>query len=350
MFVALPAVLALPPGASAATKVVTMGEPVASMNTFERQYSSDVNDFFPHGVKIHVGDKVKFVPAGFHTVDLPPRGGGALPGSIRAGSVSGSNDAAGGPFWFNGLPKLVSNPAVFGPGKLGKSVTYDGSKRVESGAPLSRNPKPMLVTFTKAGSFTYLCEIHAGMKGVVKVVAKSKSVPSAKADAKAVKTEVARDLKAAKALANTQVPAGTVSVGASASHGVEYFGFFPSKVTVPAGTTLRFAMSSASFEEHTATTGPGDPDKEPSSYLGKLAGSLQGPAPDPAFGYPSDRPGAPASLTPTLHGNGFWNSGLMDTSATTPLSAANAVTFSQAGTYEFYCLIHTSMHATVTVQ
>ena len=36
-------------------------------------------------------------------------------------------------------------------------------------------------------------------------------------------------------------------------------------------------MTTGSYEDHTATTGPGDPEKAPTSYLGKVAASLNGP-------------------------------------------------------------------------
>jgi len=115
------------------------------------------------------------------------------------------------------------------------------------------------------------------------------------------------------------------------------------------GTTLTFRMQAASFEAHTATTGPGDPGAETPSYLQELAKSFEAPVIDPRATYPSDQPGAPAVLTPTLHGNGFWNSGAIDASAATPLQDSNSVTFGAAGTYTFYCLIHPFMKATVTV-
>ena len=111
-------------------------------------------------------------------------------------------------------------------------------------------------------------------------------------------------------------------------------------------------MSSASLDIHTATTGPGDPENQPTSYLGVLAASLQGANLDPRAIFPSEKPGTvAASLTPTFHGNGFWNSGVLDNSTTTPaLPASNTVTFSAPGTYQFYCMIHPFMHATITVQ
>jgi plastocyanin len=233
----------------------------------------------------------------------------------------------------------------------GKSATFNGTQRVESGLPLSNKPKPFTVKFTKAGTFTYFCNLHAGMKGTVRVVPASKRVPSVAADSKAVRRQINAAIATAKSLAKTVVPANTVSVGASGPGGVEDFGFFPSTLTVPTGTTLTFMMSAKSYDVHTATTGPGNPETEPASYLGQLANGIgNSPVFPGAAAYPSDPPGTPAQLTPSSHGNGFWNSGVLDNSSATPLPASNSVTFAAPGTYQFYCLIHPFMHATVTVK
>ncbi len=50
----------------------------------------------------------------------------------------------------------------------------------------------------------------------------------------------------------------------------------------------------------------------PGSYVGKIAASLEAPATDGRALYPSDLPGSPVALSPTPHGNGFWNSGGLD--------------------------------------
>lgn len=343
---------ALPATAGATTKVVTMGEPANVARTFEQKFQSDVNAFFPRGITIHVGDSVKFVPVGFHTVDIPPRGSHALPLVTPQGTISGLNDAAGQPFWFNGQPDLNFNPAVFGPGGLGKRLTFNGTQRVDSGAPISQRPQPMTVKFTKTGSYTYFCDIHQGMKGVVHVVAKKAKAPSAKSDAAAVKRQVLAAEKVAKRLAHTVPPTGTVYVGSAGTGGVEFYGFFPSSETIPVGTTVRFSMSKGTFEDHTATTGPGDPSnpQDTSSYLGQIANSFNSPSLDQRAVYPSDPPATPAALSPTLHGNGFWNSGVMDASNATPLPSSYSVKFTAPGTYVFHCLIHTFMKATITVK
>jgi plastocyanin len=111
---ALALALAAPVAAQAATKQVYMGTPPSVQKTFNQTYGIDVNDFFPHGITVHVGDSVAFAPVGFHTVNLPAKGGSALPLIVPNGQkVSGSNDAAGHPFWFNGQASVGFNPALF---------------------------------------------------------------------------------------------------------------------------------------------------------------------------------------------------------------------------------------------
>jgi plastocyanin len=345
--------LCAPAAAQAATKTVDMGVPLASQKAFNNA-NSDVNDFVPHGTTIHVGDKIKFVATGFHTLDLPAKGKAPFPLIIpTANNVSGSNDAAGNPFWFNGRPILTFSPTLL-KFAFGKKLTYSGKQHIESGLPVAPKPKPISVKFTKAGKYTFFCNIHAGMKGTVKVVSKRKAVPSKKKDKAALQKQLSRDLKAAQALAKNPVSGAQanndVSVGASAAGGVEFFGFAPSSTNIPAGTTLRFHISSKSLDIHTATTGPGDPNADPNSYLGKLAATYQGAGPfDPIATYPSEQPGSPpATLTSTLHGNGFWSTGPLSNHVAA-LPKDGSVKFGQAGTYNFYCLIHPFMHLTVTV-
>jgi plastocyanin len=343
------AVLVFPLAAQAQTKTVNIGLPKGAQKKFQNT-GADVNNFFPHGVTIHAGDKVKFKPVGeFHTVDLPRRGQSALPIITPDGKkVSGALDAAGAPFWFNGQDELSFNP-VLGPGIYGKNVTFNGKKRIDSGAPLGNKLKPFTVKFPNAGTYTYFCDIHPGMKGVVRVVPKGRRIPSAQADKQTLDRQIKRDLKTAKSLAATKPPSGIVDVGVRGPGNVELYAMVPGSRTIPVGTTLRFRMSPGSTEFHTATFGPGDPERDPSSYLGQIAGTFQGNGPfDARALYPSEQPPTIASLTPLLHGNGFWSTGWMDRSGTRPTSGS--VTFSAAGTYQYYCMIHPFMHGTITVQ
>lgn len=344
------AVLLCPVAAQARTKTVYMGQPPSTAKKFQR-FGTEVNDFFPHGIRIHVGDRIRFTPAGFHTVDFPARGGGPLPLILPNGTlVTGLKDAAGALFWFNGQPNVAFNPALL-KSRFGKRATYRGTRRVLSGLPLANRPKPFTVRFTRAGRYTYFCDIHPGMKGVVRVVRKRHRVPSARADRRAINRQVKRDLRVARRLSKARTPANVVDVGVRGPGNVEYFGMVPRNVTVHVGTTLRFRMGPRSTEDHTATFGPGNPETQPTSYLGVIARSFQGPGPfDPRAVYPSEMPPTLGTLTKTSHGNGFWNSGVLDTTTATPeVPSSNSVRFGQVGTYDYYCMIHPFMHGVITV-
>jgi plastocyanin len=210
----------------------------------------------------------------------------------------------------------------------------------------------MSVRFTRTGTFRYFCDVHLGMTGIVRVVRASRSIPSAAADRATVRRQVASTLATARTLSRStpSVPANTVDVGLQARGGVTFLGFKPSALTVPNGTTVSFRMASRS-EVHTATTGPGDPENQPQSYLGQIVAGLQGAVLDPRGVFPSEPPGALAALTPTLHGNGFWNSGALDEdSTTTTVPPSSSVRFAAPGAYQVFCLIHPFMKMTVTVQ
>ena len=58
----------------------------------------------------------------------------------------------------------------------------------------------------------------------------------------------------------------------------------------------------------------------------------------------------PILLTPTSHGNGFANIGLIDRDPGTPtIGASGKIKFSTPGVYHFICLIHNNMHGTIIV-
>jgi plastocyanin len=345
------AAIALPAAAGARTKTVFAGPPPSAEKVaakvlgkpFLGKYSPGINDFFLHRVTVNAGDTVSFINAGFHTIDLPGKSGEDLPLIVPAATkVSGADDAAGHPFWFNGLlPNLNLNPALFAGSK---ATTYDGSARVDSGLPPdSGNPKPFNVKFTKPGVYKYFCDVHPGMVGYVVVKAKGKPVPSRKQDAAALAGQLRTDLAALKKLAKTKVTSNHVSLGEAGSGGTELYAMFPARLRVKAGTVLTFSMSQHSREVHTATFGP-------SKYLNALSNGLfSAPAPTAESLYPSS-PVQPILLKTTSHGNGFANIGAVDTDPTTPqIPASGKIKFTAPGTYNFICLIHTQMQGTIVV-
>ena len=158
------------------------------------------------------------------------------------------------------------------------------------------------------------------------------------------------DLASSEALASQVRSLGDTPLAVVTAGRHELYAMLPATQTVRVGTTLKFSMSTLTFEDHTATFGPGDPEHDPGSYLGTLAASFNPPVFAPEAVCPSESPGTTGSLSPTLHGNGFWNSGVMDTSSATPLPNSNSVTFTAPGTYTYYCMIHPFMKGTIVVQ
>jgi plastocyanin len=298
------------------------------------------NAFYPSKIKVNVGDSVAYKFFGFHNVIFVPKG--KTPPAfavLNPGTpVSGVNDAAGQPMWFNGLPSAAFNPLVAAP--TGSKV-IDGKGTHGSGLP-SGKPKDYKVRFAKTGSFTYYCAIHPGMKGTVQVLKKSAKAPSKADDAKRIKKQVASATKLAKQLVADATPTGNaVNVG-NDKKGVSSLAFFPASKTIKAGESVTFQMPGSSTESHNVAFGP-----EP--YV--LSHTIEGPngTLNPFVVYPSDQQLPP--LTPTLHGNGFIATGLMDTDGKSPFPQKQTITFTTPGTYVYYCNIHQpDMKGTIVVQ
>jgi plastocyanin len=337
------AALALPAAAGAATKTVTAGPPSYTQNlvpkAFGKKYQPDVDAFFQTHVTIHAGDTVQWINNGFHTIDIPKAGGKDLPLFVPGAPVSGVKDAAGNPLWFNGkVPSLGFNPTLFA---ASGGSTYDGSARIDSGLPLGP-PAPFKVTFTKAGTYRYFCDVHPGMVGYVVVKSAGKPIPSARQDAKTVRAQVDAAIAAAHKLAKTKFVANRVSLGLSGPGGLEFFGMFPARLKVKRGAVVTFSTPVGTRETHTATFGP-------KAYLTGLQTAFGGPAP-PQIGFYPSAPGQPIPLGPTTHGNGFANTGALDRDPGTPLPATGRIRFLKAGTYRFVCLIHNNMSGTIIVK
>ena len=161
----------------------------------------------------------------------------------------------------------------------------------------------------------------------MKVLPKGRAVPSAHADAAARKAEYAAAIKQAKQLAKFTPPANTFVAGHD-SGSVSWFRFFPRAQTVSVGQTVHFSISSKS-EIHTVTLGAGTP------YFDAIEKDLVMAQPQPTgpprlqfsplIFLPSD-PALPPYTGPN-HGNGFLNTGVLDTNPSSPPPASVDVTF-----------------------
>ena len=338
LLVAAAAVAMVPASAQAAGKTVIAGPPEEPASAPE---GGDVNAFYPKKIKVAKGDTVSFEIRGFHDVYFPGRGKRA-PGLVSPDSpIAGVDDAAGQPFWFNGQPRLIVTPALMGPAG---DAEVDGGRAADgSGLPLDDGPPPPYeVEFTKKGSFSYFCNVHDGMKGKVTVLNKRKRVPSTSRDAAKAKKQFAKDLATLKRNDRFDGPSGAnVQVGNDTKR-TAFFRFFPGTQTATVGEPVKFNFAGTSGEIHNIAVGPKD-------YLDAQAEGIFAPdmsttppalVLNPIIFYPSDPPNAFPAWSPALHGNGFINTGALDTVGATPQPSQATIAFSQPGTYSYYCLIH----------
>jgi plastocyanin len=333
------AVLA-PSAAGAATHTVFVGGDGIVRNA-PAQFSP--NAFLRNTITIHAGDTVRWRFRGFHTVTVPVRGrrppGFAVP---TGANVTGVLDPAGRPFWFNGvLPALGVNPQVAAPTR---GATYTGSRFRNSGLPSGDNPQYRL-RFTRTGTFTYYCAVHPGMRGRVRVVSSRRRVPTEAQNARAATTELnslvrqARQAAAAPAKGPLTVDLGRAPRGRRFTINA----FFPSTINVKVGQTVQFTMAGQNPNEiHTITLGPLTRAQVP---FVDNRGNI-----NPEAAYPSDPPQAFPPYTGANHGDGFFNTGIMDSNPQSPPPGSVDVTFPNAGTYLYECTIHPGMEGTIRVQ
>ena len=189
------------------------------------------------------------------------------------------------------------------------------------------------------------------MEGVIHVLAKSQEDPEREGRREAAEAQIDRDFKIAKTLKDQKPPANTIYVGNAGTTASSTSASCPGRRRCPSGRRSSSRSLRKSFETHTATTGPGDPIKDPNSYLGIIAASFFSPQFVPQGIYPSAaRSGRSRTLTPTSHGNGFWNSGAAGQRHDLSAAELELGDLHAPGTYEFYCMVHPQMHGTVIVQ
>ena len=242
--------------------------------------------------------------------------------------------------------KLLFNPLVALPQGLN---TYAGKGVINSGV-LQGRGKSYSLTFTKPGSYAYVCLLHPGMAGTVIVQPAGSALPMNQAaydkrgaEQAATALQKGQALLAAAKVTMSKGKRGMVytspmvgSLGAKAS----VIGFNTERITVKAGDTVRWVMKDP-IERHTVT--------------------FSGTEPTPEFIVPEPQPKGPPKLYfntkgaypgggPDHKGNGFYNSGFMDLNGPGPKTYS--LTFTKPGTYTYWCVVHVpqGMKGTVVVQ
>jgi plastocyanin len=312
--------------AQAATKQVTIGP--AKPHAGVPPVVIDA-DFYPRKVTIAKGDHIRFKwTTGFGDVIFVPKGDDPVPFALPSGTVADAKDEAGADMWFNGQPNLAPNMPGLSP-QGGKVV--DGSKVVSSGFALDGPQKPWKVRFPKAGTYRFSSVFHPTKKLTVVVKRNDRGVPGKKADKRRLAKQVKAGGKLAKKLAAFDGPAGNVVRAGNDAKGVAQIAFFPAKKTVKVGDTVKFEMSKDSIEIHNIAFGP-KPYLDSKPFLG--------PVLNPFVVYRSDAPGTAVSFDGANHGNGYFNTGVLDAQPATPFPSEDSVTFTKAGTYSYYCAVH----------
>lgn len=232
MLVAVVALPAAPVQAAKRTWTVTVGGGIQSMQVVS-------NAFSPRAIEVAVGDTVTWVfqptwPV--HTVTF----------------LSGQQPP---PLLVPEGDKTYGNPQVFFPAG---GTTYDGTGYRNSGLP-SEDPfkrSTYSLTFTKAGTYPYLCLLHGpAMSGTVIVGARVSASPEAVA-ARAQR-ELAARLKAGQAAFakwNPERQGNTVVVPlvGNPEEGWSIFRFTREPLVISRGTTVTWTMRDP-FEIHTVT-------------------------------------------------------------------------------------------------
>jgi len=299
-----------------------------------------LDQFFPGKVTVAAGDTITFSSATFHSAAYGLRPPGFFLRDPAKGKYTNMDDAAGDPFYYDGLPKFIYDVKAFGP--FGPKTITPGTP-ASSGALSPNGPKAKPATFTfsfpKAGVYKMICTIHPGMTANVTVKPAGSTVPLSptQVSAAALQGVNAAWLKAKADVAAAKPPAKTVYMGLGNEATV--YGYFPNKLTVKAGTTVTF-VNKAPKEPHNVTFGPKKYIQGLQKKTDLFPGAPGGPNQvAPVIIYGSEPKGG-YTYDGKTHGNGFFATPITIGNLAIPIPHSSRVTFSTPGKYKFFCWIH----------
>jgi len=295
----------------------------ATVGTATKDNAVQVNAFLPVVMTVNVGDSVTWnLRSGeFHTVTflsgapapaliLPPAGPGQPP---------------------------TFNPAVAAPSG---GSTYNGTGIVNSGLLSADPPQPQTsftLTFTAAGTYHYVCLIHSGMGGTLRVQAAGSHYPRsqatynlrAKVDGNLLMA-AGRNLQARTLAAARSSGARNITMGNSRLYrragSVTVMRFLPGRIVIHAGQTVTWTNVDPETP-HTVTFGA-EPPGGPFAAFGPSGAAVPG-----APGTPNHAIlGSPG----TAANSGFIGAGL-------PFGTAFTATFTAPGTYNYICALHDTL-------
>ena len=323
------------------------GEDLSQALTFET--------FLPSDLTVDVGDSITFTKKT------------AEPHSV----TFNAQDTDPPPFLPRPDGKLEANPLLFPPSpapsgpqpapgaSLNLSVKFDGTGYLNSGI-LNTTNDVFKVTFTKAGTYKYVCLLHAAhMNGTITVSSAGTPYPKTAADYdKEEPAHLALHQTNAKALFDTlKVPTPATAADGSRTFtafaaagdnptGNDFFRFIGGEsLTVKAGDKITWTIEK---------NRPGVPHTITLLALGVVRPDLVVPEPQPQgppklIVDPKVQAPAPQATAPYA-GSGYFNSGLLVSGSPTPQNFS--LTFTTPGTYKYLCIVHdeAGMNGTITVQ
>jgi plastocyanin len=304
-----------------------------------------MDGYFPATIHIHVGDTVlwKRNSNEIHTVTFL---GNMTQAPVLLVPMPNAPQGA-----------MMINPQAGFP-SMPKDGTYDGTTFANSGimGPDQGQASQFSLTFTKAGSYQYICVVHGveDMIGTVVVEDASVSVPTQAADDTQGKTEMDALTAKIPAIAKeavAEIPADTKNADGSTNHFVlvgytegmiDLDFYFPQALQVNPGDTVTWTFSKQDVAPHMITF-------------------LNG-ATEPAAIKPIPQPSGPPLLTfdplvampqnadKPLTNVGMFSSGILDPTAPGPHSFTLKVG-NYIGTLQYRCILHDDlgMLGTLTV-
>lgn len=279
--------------------------------------------FAPQSLQLHRGDTVTWTFASFHNVHIASE---PVP-LIIGGEV-------------NGQPMPLLNTAV-AYNSVESGSTYTGGDLSSGLPPFTGSPTFSLVMDLEPGTYSYLCDVHPGMVGVLTVVDDSTAIPSphevslqAENDINAVVGASMGMFNQLSAEAQMTTDGDELAVQAGSEGAITLNNFFPFTAIIHAGQSVTWTVPAGSLDPHTISS---------PSLLGQdfLPVEVEGQAPV----FVAGPAGAPSVASGSEVGaDTDFNSGLV-----LP-GQSYTLTFTEPGVYSYFCSLHIGMQGTVIVQ
>lgn len=285
--------------------------------------NADALMFAPQSLMVHRGDIVTWIQAGFHNIRF---GSEPLPLIL--------------PVEANGATVPALNPAIPFPNPPSGSV-YSGGD-ANSGLP-GDVPAYTLVIDLEPGTYSYLCDIHAGMAATLTVVGDDVAIPGPTEVTLQGGAELGAAINAASFGTHFELTGstpmmsvdGNLNVQTGTPGAVSLNAFFPAVGVIAAGETVTWTIPEGSFEPHTVAW--------PLSVFGTEISPIEveGGPPVLAIG--------PGGIPNVENGGTVGAAGEFNTGFMLP-GQSYTLTFAEPGVYNYICGLHAGMQGTIVVQ